>query len=63
MSDVSREVFDREVDWPEPNKRVRSEELSHPATISDTPDGPFKDWIKEKLDDEDEEEIGYEGER
>lgn len=54
------EVFDRKIKWPKGNDKMRAEELSHPGIIPDTPDGPFKDWIKEKLEDE---EIGYEGER
>jgi hypothetical protein len=60
MSDIPREVFDRDIKWPNSRKQPRLE-VDHPDTIPDTPDGPFKDWIKEKLDNE--EEIGYEGER
>lgn len=56
MSDVSREVFDRKVEWPKPNKRVRAEELSHPAEIPDHWDDQPDIGIAE-------DEIGYEGER
>lgn len=70
------EVFDRKIKWPRARKEARSEP-DHPATIPDTPDGPFKDWIKEKFEDkpvgwtddelgslrDNNEEIGYEGER
>jgi hypothetical protein len=60
MPDIPREVFDRDIKWPKARKAPRLDP-DHPATIPDTPDGPFKDWIKEKLDVD--EEIGYEGER
>lgn len=59
MTDIPREIFDRDIKWPKGRKEARVEP-DHPATIPDTSDGPFKDWIKKKLEDE---EIGYEGER
>ncbi len=58
------EVFDRKIKWPRARKEARMEP-DHPAEIPDTPEGPFKGWIKEKIEDskDDEQEIGYEGER
>lgn len=51
MPDIPKEVFDRDIEWPKPNERIRAEEISHPGIIPDTPDGPFKDWVKEKVQD------------
>jgi hypothetical protein len=57
--DIPREVFDRDIKWPKARKEPKEEPV-HPDTTPDLIDGPFKDWIKEKVTDE---EIGYEGER
>jgi hypothetical protein len=45
MSDVPREVFDRDIAWPEPRSEP-TEEQSHPDLIPDLVDGPFTYWVK-----------------
>lgn len=47
--EIPREIFDREVEWPKP-RTDEGEEAAHPEVIPDTPEGPFKDWIKEKVE-------------
>lgn len=48
--EIPFEVFDREAKWPKARKAPRLDP-DHPAEIPDTPDGPFKDWIQEKVED------------
>lgn len=46
---IPREVFDREIEWPAPRDEPE-QEPAHPDLIPDMPDGPFKDWIVEKVE-------------
>lgn len=59
--------------WPKENKRVRSEEISHPPTTIDLHEGPFEPlegwgdnsegWTDDELKSLRDDEIDYEGER
>lgn len=63
--EVPRERFIFEQDWPKP-RTDEGEEVSHPETTRDDEPGPFLPnfWEgRDDRDDEDDDEIGYEGER